>query len=63
MIPLELYFGGWLKAPGMWDFSAYRDLHWQLSVENFYKRGKRSDYRRDYFGLRGQYKDIKDIES
>jgi len=62
MIPLELYFGGWLKAPGMWDFAAYRDLHWQLSVEDFYKRGNRSDYRRDYFGLRGQYKDIKDID-
>jgi len=62
LIPIELIFGGWLKAPGMWDFAAYRNVHWRIGVERYYKRSDRINYKRDYYGFRGNYKNIEDID-
>ena len=62
LIPLEIAFGGWLKAPGLWDFAAYRNVHWRIGVDDKYIRSERINYKRDYYGFRGSYKNIEDID-
>ncbi|MBT5939770.1 MAG: SGNH/GDSL hydrolase family protein [Rhodospirillaceae bacterium] len=61
LTPLELIYGGWLVAPGMWDFAFYRNVEWKLGVADRYPSEGRITYRRDYHGLRGNYKNVKAV--
>ena len=50
---IELVFGGWVRAPGLWTLSIQRDFSiYSWEVEK-YLRDKPMKYSRDYYGFRG----------
>jgi hypothetical protein len=61
----ELIFGGWLEAvdqPNLWRLSIYRDVDWRLSVADRYPHDGPIRYRRDHWGLRGDYGRPQDVD-
>jgi hypothetical protein len=55
---VEFLFGGWLDSvtsPGLWRLSIYRNVEWTFDVADKYDRTEPTLYRRDRFGLRGNY--------
>jgi hypothetical protein len=54
----ELAFGGWLDSvrdPALWRLSIYRNVAWTFSAERIYGRTEPVLYRRDRYGLRGDF--------
>ncbi len=54
----ELAFGGWMdsiRAPSLWRLSIYRNVAWTFAAADQYGRRDPILYRRDRFGLRGNY--------
>ncbi|MBF0323956.1 MAG: hypothetical protein HQL42_02685 [Alphaproteobacteria bacterium] len=65
VLVLELVFGGWLEAvdqPNLWRLSIYRDIDWRLSVADRYPHDGPVRYRRDHWGLRGDYGRPQDVD-
>lgn len=53
VIVVELIFGGWVRAPGLWTLSIQRDFSiYSWEVEK-YLRERPMKYSRDYYGFRG----------
>jgi len=64
-VVMELAFGGWLEAvdkPELWRLSIYRDVAWTFNVNDRYRHAKEVHYRRDGFGLRGNYGRPEDVD-
>lgn len=57
LLVVELTFGGWFRAPGLWMLSVFRDVTWVYDVGNAYPRTDPVTYRRDHYGLRGSFGD------
>lgn len=57
LLAVELAFGGWLRAPGLWMLSVFRDVNWVYDVDNAYARTGPVTYKRDHYGLRGSFGD------
>ncbi len=60
LLVIEGVFGSWFRAPQLWSLSIYRNKDWTLSVKERYPGYSEINYRRDYFGLRGNYGDPED---
>jgi hypothetical protein len=57
-LAVEAAFGGWLDSvrdPAFWRLSIYRNVEWTFSAAENYGRIEPVVYRRDRFGLRGDY--------
>jgi hypothetical protein len=50
---IELVFGAWVKAPGLWTLSIQRDFAIRGWKQEKYLRDKPMLYSRDYYGFRG----------
>lgn len=58
IVVAELVFGGWLDSiqrPNLWRLSIFRNVHWTMTIGNAYPREGPIEYRRDRYGLRGQF--------
>ncbi len=55
VVILELVFGAWFKAPGLYMISMYREVDWTIQTDDKYPRSSPVTYRRDYYGLRGDF--------
>ncbi|MBI4969063.1 MAG: SGNH/GDSL hydrolase family protein [Rhodospirillales bacterium] len=63
LVAVELIFGSWLKAPGLWNLGIYREVEWRFNVAGRYATDKPDIvYKRDYYGLRGAYGRVEDID-
>ncbi len=58
---IEVIFGSWFKAPNLWSLSIYRNKDWTFVANEKYPGVNIVRYRRDYYGLRGDYGKIKQI--
>lgn len=61
VLGLELIYGSWFKAPGLWNLGIIRNADWRIDVSAYYEHDGPVHYRRDYFGLRGSYGQPQDI--
>jgi lysophospholipase L1-like esterase len=62
LVAAELTFGGWLRAPGLWDLAVFRDVDWRLETAEKYPGPGTARYVRDHYGLRGAYGTPADID-
>ena len=60
-ILVELVFGAWIKAPGLWTLGIRRDfaIHWWLQEKCL--RDRPMVYSRDYYGFRGNSHALRNI--
>jgi hypothetical protein len=58
---IELVFGAWIKAPGLWTLSIQRDVSIHRWEQEKYLRDRPMVYSRDYFGFRGNFHALTDI--
>lgn len=61
VLSLELIYGSWFKAPGLWNLGIIRNADWSIDVSAYYEHEGPIRYKRDYFGLRGSYGQPQDI--
>lgn len=54
-IVIELTFGAWIYAPGLWTLSIQRDFRIHRWTLEKYLRDNPLTYSRDYFGFRGNH--------
>ena len=59
---IEAIFGSWFRAPNLWGLSIYRNKDWTFEASELYTGGNTVNYKRDYYGLRGDYGETRDIE-
>lgn len=58
---LELAFGGWLKDDPLSSINVFRNVEWRYDVRDRYLGKDSILYRRDEWGLRGEYGNAADI--
>jgi hypothetical protein len=56
---VELIFGAWVRAPGLWTLSIQRDFSMYTWKVEKYLRDRPMKYSRDYYGFRGNAHPIK----
>lgn len=61
VLTLELGYGSWFKAPGLWNLGIIRSADWTIDVSAYYEHEGPIRYKRDYFGLRGNYGQPREI--
>ena len=61
VVVLELIFGAWFKAPGLYMISMYREVDWTIQTDDKYPRPSPVTYQRDYYGLRGNFGSPADV--
>lgn len=55
LLSVEIFFGSWFKAPGLWNLGILRSVDWTIDATPFYDHDGPIRYRRDYYGLRGGF--------
>jgi len=60
-IIVELMFGAWIKAPGLWTLSIQRDVSIRSWEHEKYLRDRPMLYSRDYYGFRGNSHSIAEV--
>ncbi len=62
ILSVELFFGSWFKAPGLWNLGIIRSVDWTIDVSEHYQHEGPIRYRRDYYGLRGSFGHPREID-
>ncbi len=62
LLIIEAIFGSWFRAPNLWSLSIYRNKDWTYTADDKYPSDNVVNYKRDYYGLRGNYGEITDVD-
>ena len=58
LVIVELTFGSWFTAPKLWSLGVIRNVDFWFEPSAHYKRADLVHYRRDAYGLRGDFSDL-----
>lgn len=61
LVAIELMFGAWVRAPGLWTLSIQRDFSMYTWKFERYLRDAPMKYSRDYYGFRGNTHPVEEL--